>query len=236
MADGKTGKTLNLTEGNPLKLILLFAIPVFLGRLFQMMYSLIDTKIVGSILGEEALAAVGSVSILYNLLTGIFSGFTLGFSIVTAQNYGSGNEKLLKKNVASSIILGMMTAVVIIFAVLLFLNPILHAMNVPEEQFCMAHDYIRILVWGMFVTLAYNLCADMLRAIGDSVTPLIFLVIAAVTNIVLDSAAFPCACQELPVRRCCHNWSQQYYAFCVSSPVSQSFTSRRMIWSGTENA
>ena len=96
MADGKTGKTLNLTEGNPLKLILLFAIPVFLGRLFQMMYSLIDTKIVGSILGEEALAAVGSVSILYNLLTGIFSGFTLGFSIVTAQNYGSGNEKLLK--------------------------------------------------------------------------------------------------------------------------------------------
>lgn len=72
------------------------------------------------------------------------------------------------------------------FAVLLFLNPILHAMNVPEEQFCMAHDYIRILVWGMFVTLAYNLCADMLRAIGDSVTPLIFLVIAAVTNIVLD--------------------------------------------------
>ena len=186
MADGKTGKTLNLTEGNPLKLILLFAIPVFLGRLFQMMYSLIDTKIVGSILGEEALAAVGSVSILYNLLTGIFSGFTFGFSIVTAQNYGSGNEKLLKKNVASSIILGMMTAVVIIFAVLLFLNPILHAMNVPEEQFCMAHDYIRILVWGMFVTLAYNLCADMLRAIGDSVTPLIFLVIAAVTNIVLD--------------------------------------------------
>ena len=186
MADGKTGKTLNLTEGNPLKLILLFAIPVFLGRLFQMMYSLIDTKIVGSILGEEALAAVGSVSILYNLLTGIFSGFTLGFSIVTAQNYGSGNEKLLKKNVASSIMLGMMTAVVIIFAVLLFLNPILHAMNVPKEQFCMAHDYIRILVWGMFVTLAYNLCADMLRAIGDSVTPLIFLVIAAVTNIVLD--------------------------------------------------
>ena len=77
MADGKTGKTLNLTEGNPLKLILLFAIPVFLGRLFQMMYSLIDTKIVGSILGEEALAAVGSVSILYNrnfqrLYIGIF--------------------------------------------------------------------------------------------------------------------------------------------------------------------
>ena len=110
-----------------------------------MMYSLIDTKIVGSILGEEALAAVGSVSILYNLLTGISAA--LRFSGMTAQNYESGNEKLLKKNVASSIILrGMMTAVVIIFAVLLFLNPILHAMNVPEEQFRMAHDYIRILV------------------------------------------------------------------------------------------
>jgi len=233
MADEKTGKTLNLTEGNPLKLILLFAIPVFLGRLFQMMYSLIDTKIVGSILGEEALAAVGSVSILYNLLTGIFSGFTLGFSIVTAQNYGSGNEKLLKKNVASSIMLGMMTAVVIIFAVLLFLNPILHAMNVPEEQFCMAHDYIRILVWGMFVTLAYNLCADMLRAIGDSWSLRRSQILCLTISL---SAAFPWACQELPVRRCCHNWFQQYYAFCVSSPVSQSFTSRRMIWSGRENA
>lgn len=81
MADGKTGKTLNLTEGNPLKLILLFAIPVFLGRLFQMMYSLIDTKIVGSILGEEALAAVGSVSILYNLLTGISAALHWDFPL-----------------------------------------------------------------------------------------------------------------------------------------------------------
>lgn len=186
MVKEKTAKNLNLTEGSPLKLILLFAIPVFLGRLFQMMYSLIDTKIVGSILGEQALAAVGSVSILYNLLTGIFSGFTLGFSIVIAQNFGSGNKKLLKKNEASSILLGMITAVVIVFAVLLFLNPILHLMNVPKEQFAMAHDYIRILVWGMFITLAYNLCADMLRAIGDSVTPLIFLIVATVTNIALD--------------------------------------------------
>ena len=188
MAEKRMGKNLNLTEGNPLKLILLFAIPVFLGRLFQMTYSLVDTKIVGSILGEQALAAVGSVSTLYNLLTGIFSGFTLGFSILIAQNFGAGEEQTLKKNVASSIVLGMATAVVIIFGVVLFLNPILKVMNVPDAQLVMAHDYILILVWGMFITLWYNLCADMLRAIGDSVTPLIFLILATVINIILDYA------------------------------------------------
>ena len=88
----KTSKTaLNLTEGRPVKLILLFAIPVFLGNLFQIGYSLVDTKIVGRILGETALAAVGSVSILYTLLTGFFNGLSLGFSVLTAQYYGSGN-------------------------------------------------------------------------------------------------------------------------------------------------
>ena len=186
MVKEKTAKNLNLTEGSPLKLILLFAIPVFLGRLFQMMYSLIDTKIVGSILGEQALAAVGSVSILYNLLTGIFSGFTLGFSIVIAQNFGSGNKKLLKKNEASSILLGMITAVVIVFAVLLFLNPILHLMNSPEEVFGDVTAYMGIIYAGLIITGAYNALAAFLRALGDSKSPLYFLIISAVINVILD--------------------------------------------------
>lgn len=183
----KTSKTaLNLTEGRPVKLILLFAIPVFLGNLFQICYSLVDTKIVGSILGETALAAVGSVSVLYTLLTGFFNGLSLGFSVLTARFYGSGEDRKLKENVAGAMVLGFSTAAVIITAVAILIRPILTLLNVPQEQMEMALSYITLLVWGMFVTLAYNLCANTLRAIGDSLTPLIFLVIAALTNVALD--------------------------------------------------
>lgn len=183
----KNAKTaLNLTEGRPVKLILLFAIPVFLGNLFQICYSLVDTKIVGRILGETALAAVGSVSVLYTLLTGFFNGLSLGFSVLTARFYGSGEERRLKENVAGAVTLGFLTAAVIITVVAVFIRPILTLLNVPSGQVDMALSYITPLVWGMFVTLAYNLCANTLRAIGDSLTPLVFLVIAALTNVGLD--------------------------------------------------
>ena len=175
-----------LTEGNPVKLIVLFAIPIFLGNLFQILYSLIDTKIVGSTLGETALASIGSVSTLYNLLTGFFNGLTLGFSVVTARFYGSGEEKALKKNIAGAITLGFGTAIVLITLTAVFLKPILRLLQVPAEQFAMSYSYIVVLVWGMFITLAYNLCANTLRATGDSVTPLIYLVISSLVNVGLD--------------------------------------------------
>ena len=176
----------NLTEGKPVKLILQFAIPVFLGNLFQLFYGLIDTKIVGSTLGEGALAAVGSVSILYNLLTGFFNGLTLGFSVVTARYFGAGDTEKLKKSVAGTILLGFVTAAILVTGVFVFLRPLLSIMHVPAEQKEMAYTYISILVLGMFVTLAYNICANVLRAIGDSMTPLIFLILAAVLNVILD--------------------------------------------------
>ena len=158
----------------------------FLGNLFQILYSLIDTKIVGSTLGETALASVGSVSTLYNLLTGFFNGLTLGFSVVTARFYGSGEEKALKKNIAGAITLGFGTAIVLITLTAVFLKPILRLLQVPAEQIDMSYSYIVVLVWGMFITLAYNLCANTLRATGDSVTPLIYLVISSLVNVGLD--------------------------------------------------
>lgn len=179
-------RTTTLTEGKPIRLILLFAIPVFLGNLFQILYSLIDTKIVGSTLGETALASVGSVSTLYNLLTGFFNGLSLGFSVVMARYYGSKEEKSLRQTIAGAIMLGFGTAIILITLTALFLNPILRLLQVPQEQFSMSYAYIRVLIWGMFITLAYNLCANMLRAIGDSVTPLIFLVISSFVNVALD--------------------------------------------------
>ncbi|MGN0141726.1 MAG: MATE family efflux transporter [Roseburia sp.] len=182
----KTGRTLNLTEGEPLSLILRFAIPIFLGNLFQLLYSLIDTKIVGSTLGENALAAVGSVSTLTNLLVGFFNGLTLGFSVITARHFGSGDEEKLKRNVAGTILLGYGTTIVIIGAVFLCLKPILLLLHVPQEQFAMSYAYIAVLVPGMLVTFAYGACSNVLRAVGDSVTPLIFLILSAVLNVGLD--------------------------------------------------
>lgn len=173
-----------------MKLILLFAIPIFFGNLFQILYSLIDTKIVGSILGENALAAVGSVSTLYNLLAGFVNGLTMGFSVLTARYYGSREEKNLKKNVANTISLGLLITLLLVVGTLAGLNPILQLLNVPMEQYAMAYEYVGILVLGMFVTLGYNICANTLRAIGDSLTPLIYLIIAAVLNVGLDYLLF----------------------------------------------
>ena len=180
------GRTTTLTEGKPIRLILMFAIPVFLGNLFQILYSLIDTKIVGSTLGETALASVGSVSTLYNLLTGFFNGLSLGFSVVMARYYGSKDEKSLRKTIAGAIMLGFGTALVLVTLTALFLRPTLRLLQVPQEQFSMSYAYIRVLVLGMFITLSYNLCANTLRAIGDSVTPLIFLIISSFVNVALD--------------------------------------------------
>lgn len=180
------GKTKTLTEGTPWKQILLFSIPIFWGNIFQLLYSLVDTKIVGSTLGTEALAAVGSVSILHTLMTGFLNGLTLGFSLITAMCFGADNMKRLKKSFAMTIGLGVLTTTVLVVALMFVLQPLLHLLNVPEEQFAMSYAYISVLIVGLFATVLYNLCANTLRAIGDSLTPLLFLILATVSNIGLD--------------------------------------------------
>lgn len=179
-------KTKTLTKGTPWKLILSFSIPIFWGNVFQLLYSLIDTKIVGSTLGELALASVGSVSTLHTLLTGFINGLTLGFSIISAMHFGGGEANKLRKSFAAAISLGIMTTAVIVVLLLVFLKPVLGILNVPEAEFQMAYSYISILIAGLFVTVLYNLCANTLRAIGDAVTPLMFLVLASVSNVGLD--------------------------------------------------
>ena len=180
------GKTKTLTEGTPWKQILLFSIPIFWGNIFQLLYSLVDTKIVGSTLGTEALAAVGSVSTLHTLMTGFLNGLTLGFSLITAMCFGADNMKRLKKSFAMTIGLGVLTTTVLVVALMFILQPLLHLLNVPEEQFAMSYAYISVLIVGLFATVLYNLCANTLRAIGDSLTPLLFLILATVSNIGLD--------------------------------------------------
>lgn len=179
-------KTKTLTEGTPWKQILLFSIPIFWGNVFQLLYSLVDTKIVGSTLGTEALVAVGSVSTLHTLMTGFLNGLTLGFSLITAMCFGAKNRKRLKKSFAAAISLGVLTTLALVLMLMIFLHPVLNLLHVPQAQFEMAYAYISVLIVGLFATLFYNLCANTLRAIGDALTPLIFLIVATVSNIGLD--------------------------------------------------
>lgn len=154
--------------------------------MFQLLYSLVDTKIVGSTLGTEALAAVGSVSTLHTLMTGFLNGLTLGFSLITAMCFGAKNRKRLKKTFAAAISLGVLTTLALVLMLIIFLHPVLNLLHVPQAQFEMAYAYISVLIVGLFATLFYNLCANTLRAIGDALTPLVFLIVATVSNIGLD--------------------------------------------------
>lgn len=176
----------NLTEGKPLKLILLFALPLFVGQLFQLFYSLVDTRIVGSTLGETALAAVGSTSTLSDLLMSLLNGITNGFAIIIATYFGAKNEKDMKKAMGGTILLGVTAAILLSALSLLFLSPILRFLNISADLLPQARAYISIILAGLIAATLYNICAAILRAMGDSFTPLIFLIISTLLNIFLD--------------------------------------------------
>lgn len=178
--------TLDLTTGSIPKGMLKFAVPVFLGTLFQLFYSLADTRIVGSALGERALASVGAVSVLANLMIGFMNGMALGFAIPVARYFGSGNKKAIRKNVGNIIFLGVgMTLLFTIFS-LLFMDSLMEWMNIGPELYGDAKTYISILICGLASTFAYNAGAGILRAVGDTVAPLLFLVCSSILNIVMD--------------------------------------------------
>ena len=178
----------NLTEGKPLKIILQFAIPLFIGRIFQLFYSLADTRIVGSILGETALAAVGATSPLSDLLLGLLTGVTDGFGIVIATYFGAQSAKEMRKAMGSSILFGVFSTILISSLSLLFLSPILNFLNITNDLHPFAESYIRIILIGLIAATFYNVFAAILRSIGDSFTPLIFLIISTILNIILDYA------------------------------------------------
>ncbi len=175
-----------LTEGKPLKLILLFALPLFVGQLFQLFYSLVDTRIVGSTLGETALAAVGATTTLSDLLMSLLNGITNGFAIIIATYFGATNTKAMKKAMGGTILLGVLAALLASFISLFFLSPILRFLNISEDLLPQARSYISIILLGLVAATAYNICAAMLRAMGDSFTPLLFLILSTFLNIGLD--------------------------------------------------
>lgn len=176
----------NLTQGSPAKLMLEFALPVCLGNIFQLFYSLADTRIVGSVLGENSLAAVGATTAISTLLIGFLQGLTNGFAIVAAQSFGSGREDRLKKAAAGTLLLGSLTTILIMLTALAGLDFFLDILNIPDALYQESGSYIRIVLCGMMITMLYNACAGVLRAVGDTVAPLLFLMCAAVLNVGLD--------------------------------------------------
>lgn len=182
----------DLTKGKPIRLILLFAVPLFVGQLFQLFYSLADTRIVGQTLGNEALAAVGATTTLSDMLLSFLNGLTNGFAIVIATCFGAKDERQMKKAMGGTILLGSCCAVVLSGLCLLNMSGLLKLLNISPELFAAARGYIGIVIAGLLAATLYNICAAMLRAIGDSFTPLLFLILAAFLNIAMDYGFILC--------------------------------------------
>jgi len=182
----KTNSAKDMTVGSPLKLIFQFSIPLLFGNLIQQVYSLTDAIIVGRLVGTQALAAVGTTGPMNFLVFGFVYGLTSGFAIISAQRFGAKDEKGLRQSVAVNIKLNLLSAISITSLSLLSSKPILLAINTPKEIFSYSLNYINIMYMGIIFMIIYNTGASILRALGDSKSPLYFLIISAVLNIFLD--------------------------------------------------
>lgn len=180
--------TKDMTAGSPVKLIIGFAIPMFFGMLFQQFYSMVDAVIIGKYLGVNPLAGVGSTTSLNFMVIGFCTGVCNGFAIPVAQMFGAKKESLLRKYVANGVWLCTAFSVLMALATVIFCRPVLTLMNTPEEIFDYAYGYIVIIFAGIPCTFLYNMLAAIIRSFGDSRTPVIFLAISSILNIILDMA------------------------------------------------
>lgn len=164
----------DMTIGNPMKIILLFSLPVLLGNLFQQFYNMVDTVIVGQYLGEDALAAVGSTGCLMFLVLGFANGIAQGFGVMVSHAFGAKDMKLLRHYVALSLLLTVVISMILTVPTVAFSRQLLLWLNTPENIITLANRYIRVIFAGIFATMAYNVASGILRGIGDSRTPLYF--------------------------------------------------------------
>lgn len=175
----------DLTKGEPLKLIIIFSIPLLIGNIFQQLYNIADLVIVGRLLGVEAFASVGAVAPLFFLIMFIIVGLTNGFAVVTGQKFGAKDTAAVKKSVVISTVLSLFVTLFFTLICSIIMHPVLRLLNVPENIYKDAYWYIEIIVLGLITATFYNLLASIIRALGDSKTPLYFLIIASVANIIL---------------------------------------------------
>lgn len=178
--------SINMTQGNILKNLVYFAIPVLIGNIFQQLYNVADTAIIGNILGDNALAAVGAAAPVYGLLIGFAGGLTNGFAVIIARYFGADNECTMKKSVAITYVLSVIIAVVLTIGSITILHPLMKSLKTPDKIISDTETYMRIIMVFSTITIAYNMLSGMMKAIGNSKAPLLFLIISTFVNIGLD--------------------------------------------------
>lgn len=179
-------KICTMTEGNSAKIIFFFALPLMFGNIFQQMYTVVDTMIVGQALGVQALAALGAADWLNWMVLGSIQGISQGFAILMAQEFGAGNIKQLQKVIGSSVVLSAAASILFLIVTQSIALPVLEVLQTPEEIMGMSLLYLRVMFLGIPIVMAYNVLASILRALGDGKTPLYAMVVASFINIALD--------------------------------------------------
>ncbi len=177
---------LDMTKGSPFKLIVKFIVPVLLGNIFQQLYNMVDTIIVGRCVGLDALAAVGATGTILFLILGFAMGLTTGFTVLISQRFGAGDRDGVKVAVYNAVFLSAIVSIVLTVISASSMRWLLTVMNTPADIFEMSYQYIIVICYGMVFTILYNIMASMLRAVGNSKVPLYFLIISAGLNIILD--------------------------------------------------
>ena len=176
----------DMTSGSPMKLIVGFAVPIFLGNLFQQLYSVVDAMVLGRAVGADALAAAGSTQALSFLVLGFITGLTHGYAILIAQRFGAGDYAGVRRTAANAGYLAAVSSLIITAASLLGARALLEVMHTPEDIFRDALLYIQVIFIGTAASVAYNMFSGILRALGDSVSPLVILVVSSLANVGLD--------------------------------------------------
>ena len=177
---------LDMTRGSIIKTILVFAIPLFVGNIFQQVYAIVDTMVAGYCLGDRAIAAIGATSSLYGLIIDLAWGLNSGFALVVTQAFGAHDEAKLKRAIAHMMVLDAGITAALTGLALLLLAPLMRLLNTPQGIFAQAYSYMIVICGGMLATICYNMFAGILRAFGNSKTPLYFLIFSSMLNIVLD--------------------------------------------------
>lgn len=177
---------LDMTKGNAVRMILTFAIPLFIGNIFQQVYSMVDTMVAGYCLGDQAIAAIGSTSSLYALIIDLAWGLNSGFALIVTQAFGAHEPEKIRKSIGHMMMLDGIIAAVLTTLALIFLPSLMRLMNTPESIFDQAYSYMMVIFAGLLATICYNMFAGILRAFGNSRTPLYFLIFSSLLNIALD--------------------------------------------------
>ena len=193
--------TKDMTTGKIMPMLVQFTVPLVLGNLFQLTYNAADSIIVGHFVGKEALAAVGICNPITTLMILFLNGLCMGASILMGMQYGAKDYHTLRRQISTTMISGMVFSIVLTVLCVIFADPILMLMQVDPSIMEMTKEYLQIIFWGMMFTFLYNFFSSTLRALGDSHTPLYFLIISAVLNVfgdlffvvVLDAGSNGCA-------------------------------------------